>query len=251
MKSLLQFYLEKWYLPVYGIILFGLIGVFIFNVSSGYSIHLFALALPWAAILVSGIISLRRLLHKDYKRGLVQLTLTGLVTCLGMIIGGLLFYNSPYDYYADDLEIPMGLHVYEPLGEKSGKLESKKDQPVSINQITKDQIDFEIVSQFQAGIYSYQAWLANLDSGFVYLKAFELNQIDPLSARRLALSTKMEVFNTSDSFMLFRLPDHFTIYEGDWDKPYVARFELWYRSIKSQKERMLLSKNYKIEGWMR
>ncbi|QNR25405.1 hypothetical protein [Croceimicrobium hydrocarbonivorans] len=251
MKSLLQFYLEKWYLPIYGIILFGLIGVFIFSVSSSFSIHLFALALPWAAIIVSGIISLRRFLRKDYNRGLAQLALTGLLTCLGMIIGGLLFYNSPYDYYADDLEIPTGLQVYEPVGEKSGQLVFKKDQPDSINQITKDQIDFEIVSQFLAGIYSYQAWLSNLDSGEIYLKAFELSHNDPLSGNSLALRSKMKVFNATDSFKLFRLSDHLTIYEGDWDKPYAARFELWYQSAKSQEERMLLSKNYRIEGWMR
>ncbi|WP_421750587.1 hypothetical protein [Croceimicrobium sp.] len=251
MKSLLQFYLEKWYLPVYSIILFGLIGVFIIKVSSGFSIHLIALILPWPAIFMSGILSLRRLLRKDYKGGLVQLTLTGLLTCIGMIIGGLLFYNSPYDYYADDLEIPAGLHLYEPLGEKSGQLVTKKDQADSISQILKDQIDFEIVSQSQPGIYSYHAWLANLDSGFVYLKVFELSQVDPLSVNSLALRSRMKVFNASDSFKLFRLSDHFTIYEGDWGKPYAARFELWYKSEKSQTERMLLSKSYKIEGWMR
>jgi hypothetical protein len=43
----------------------------------------------------------------------------------------------------------------------------------------------------------------------------------------------------------------FTIYEGDWGKPYSARFEIWFIPDNGGKERKLVEKNYKVEGWQR
>jgi hypothetical protein len=43
----------------------------------------------------------------------------------------------------------------------------------------------------------------------------------------------------------------FTIYEGDWGKPYAARFEVWFFPDNGGKERKLIEKNFKIEGWQR
>jgi hypothetical protein len=42
-----------------------------------------------------------------------------------------------------------------------------------------------------------------------------------------------------------------TIYEGDWGKPYAARFEVWFKGNEDQRERKLMEKVYKIEGWQR
>jgi hypothetical protein len=41
-----------------------------------------------------------------------------------------------------------------------------------------------------------------------------------------------------------------TIYEGDWGKPYAARFEVWFKPDNGGNEQKLFQKNYKIEGWM-
>lgn len=43
----------------------------------------------------------------------------------------------------------------------------------------------------------------------------------------------------------------FTIYEGDWDKPYAARFEVWFVPDSGKPERKLMEKVFKIEGWQR
>ena len=50
--------------------------------------------------------------------------------------------------------------------------------------------------------------------------------------------------------MKFSSATDFTIYEGDWGKPYAARFELWFKPVNGGHERKLIEKNYKIEGWM-
>ena len=49
----------------------------------------------------------------------------------------------------------------------------------------------------------------------------------------------------------FGTNDHFTIYEGDWEKPYGARFEVWFKADNENEEIKLFEKNYVIEGWMR
>ena len=45
--------------------------------------------------------------------------------------------------------------------------------------------------------------------------------------------------------------NEFVIYEGDWGKPYIARFEVWYKDEKSNNDSMIMCKNYIIEGWQR
>ena len=50
---------------------------------------------------------------------------------------------------------------------------------------------------------------------------------------------------------LFFSNTHFTIYEGDWGKPYAARFEVWFTSESGDSDRKLMEKVFKIEGWQR
>ncbi|WP_348636566.1 hypothetical protein QLS71_015380 [Mariniflexile litorale] len=61
----------------------------------------------------------------------------------------------------------------------------------------------------------------------------------------------MKINNTNDTIKKFSTKDDFTIYEGDWGKPYGARFEVWFKPDNGGKEVKLLEKNYIIEGWMR
>ena len=41
------------------------------------------------------------------------------------------------------------------------------------------------------------------------------------------------------------------ISEGDWDKPYAARFEVWFKPDSDETERKLAERVFKIEGWQR
>lgn len=43
----------------------------------------------------------------------------------------------------------------------------------------------------------------------------------------------------------------FTIYEGDWGKPYAARFEVWFKPDSGKQERKIAERIFKIEGWQR
>jgi hypothetical protein len=57
--------------------------------------------------------------------------------------------------------------------------------------------------------------------------------------------------NKSDRIIRFESPNYFTIYEGDWGKPYAARFEVWFEPTENGNERKLFEKNFIIEGWQR
>lgn len=103
---------------------------------------------------------------------------------------------------------------------------------------------------FQPGLYEYDVWLGNIESGTVHLKVYEVTQNDALSTTSLREASSIEVYNSTDSIVRFSTNEHFTIYEGDWGKPYAARFEVWYHPINGGNKKMLLTKNYKIEGWM-
>jgi hypothetical protein len=43
----------------------------------------------------------------------------------------------------------------------------------------------------------------------------------------------------------------FTVYEGDWGKPYAARFEVWFEPDSGKGQRKLSERVFKIEGWQR
>lgn len=108
-----------------------------------------------------------------------------------------------------------------------------------------------LMSSFQPGIYESVAWINPGESGMVYLKAFEITKGTLLSTDSLKEYSNEFVGWSDNSQELFFYNTHFTIYEGDWGKPYAARFELWFVPDAGGPERKLLEKNYKIEGWQR
>ena len=56
---------------------------------------------------------------------------------------------------------------------------------------------------------------------------------------------------STDPNKIFCANSHFTIYEGDWGKPYAARFEVWFEPDSGGEPRKLLEEVFKIEGWQR
>jgi hypothetical protein len=120
---------------------------------------------------------------------------------------------------------------------------------VSNRQITE--IEFQLYNSFQPGLFEYDFWIGEIEKGTIYLKAFEITQEHALSVNRLSKSSSVKIHNPTDTIKKFGTTSNFTIYEGDWGKPYAARFEVWFKPDKGGRERKLLSKNYKIEGWMR
>jgi len=103
----------------------------------------------------------------------------------------------------------------------------------------------------QPGIYVAHYRLNPGAPGSVYLKAFEVTQGTPLSAQRLREKSETRMAWSANPEERFSASARFTIYEGDWGKPYAARFEVWFKPDDGSPERKLAERIFKIEGWQR
>lgn len=71
-----------------------------------------------------------------------------------------------------------------------------------------------------------------------------------LSADELLKRSAINVHNPTNELRRFYTDNSFTIYEGGWGYPYVAKFEVWYKP-NNGKEIWLTETDFKIEGWQR
>jgi hypothetical protein len=117
--------------------------------------------------------------------------------------------------------------------------------------ITRGTPSLELRNGFQPGIYNAAIRVNPGEPGRVYLKAFEVTWGTVLSAGRLKEKSNEWVGWSDNPDELFLSEMNITIYEGDWDKPYAARFEVWFEPDSGAVERKLLERVYKIEGWQR
>ena len=113
----------------------------------------------------------------------------------------------------------------------------------------KEKFEFNLYNSSQPGIYSYDITVDKIEKGYIYLKAFEVTANDRLSEVRVKKRSKIIVDNISHKLKTYKLENDFTIYEGDWGKPYAVRFEIWFNN--GTAEIKLTKKNYIIEGWQR
>src|SRR6218665_961423 len=141
MKTSINNFFKKWYNPIILIIIVGIICLFL--ISNPYNVYVFyfLLFLPFILILISIINATIKIVQKNYKNGLLQLfsTLTLFVAGVFMISIALSFY--PYDFYADNLEIPKNIKIEKPIdldGFENGK------RPSSIINKSNNQIDFQL-----------------------------------------------------------------------------------------------------------
>lgn len=110
---------------------------------------------------------------------------------------------------------------------------------------------FRLLNGMQPGIYTAAYSLNPGEAGSVYLKAFEVTQGTPLSAARLKEKSNTRMTWSSTPEERFGAKAGFTIYEGDWGKPYAARFEVWFEPDSGKDQRKLAERVFKIEGWQR
>lgn len=239
-KPILQAYLGMWYIPIIVAGVLGVMGLFMMNSASEMILYT-SLGVPFTALLISGIIGFFRLVKKDYLKGILQISITFILSIVGLSILSVLMRFNSYDYYSDNLEIPKNIKLDRPID-----VFSKEEKDAILNlEITNQK--FILFNSFQPGIYRYYVWLSPKEKGFIYLRAYEITKNDRLSEARLMKSSKIEI----DTLDLKLYSKEFMIFEGDWEKPYSARIELWFVPKESTEEYMLLSKNYIIEGWMR
>lgn len=110
---------------------------------------------------------------------------------------------------------------------------------------------FRLLTGMQPGIYGVVYSLNPGEPGSVYLKAFEVTKGTPLSVDRLEGASKTRMTWSAEPAERFGAKAGFTIYEGDWGKPYAARFEVWFKPDSGKTERKLAERIFKIEGWQR
>ena len=113
-----------------------------------------------------------------------------------------------------------------------------------------EQTWLQIWNGSQGGIYTYTFYYPELLSGTIYLRCFEVSKNEELSARHIKEATSVDFHR---HFKFGKIVDmrEFTIYEGDWGEYYAVRVEVWYHDPVKKEERMLMSKIYRMEGWMR
>jgi hypothetical protein len=92
----------------------------------------------------------------------------------------------------------------------------------------------------QGGIYNAAVRCNPGEPGRVFLKAFEITRNHPLSVEKLRAATNEWVGWSEDPDELFLSESHFTIYEGDWEQYYGARFEVWFEPDKGGEARKLI-----------
>lgn len=154
-------------------------------------------------------------------------------------------FLTPEDNYADNLKIPEGITINIPIGDGN-----YTEVPDSLRNMNRLKPDFILYNSFQPGLYEYDIWYGKIEKGIICLKAYEVTNEDRLSSSTLEESSEIRIYNPSENIIRFGTKDNFTIYEGDWGKPYTARFEVWFKPQEGE-ERKLFEKIYKIEGWMR
>jgi hypothetical protein len=109
---------------------------------------------------------------------------------------------------------------------------------------------FNVLDGMQPGIYIVQAGL-NIDKdGIIYTKVFDSKTNKRLSEDRITTSTIRKIGWDKKRKTIFQYESQLSVYEGDWDHEYEARFEIWFKD-KNGNERKLTEKNRMINGWER
>lgn len=247
MRKFLRFCFDKWWRPILFwfacCLTFGLSEIFRNRILGSIAFPLFGLGL--LTVFISAIYLFTR---KKWWTGLLSLAIFGGTIAAFIFYAIAMFFieQGRPDEWANNLQIPTNIQLNEPVD-----LDFGKNKPDSITNRAVKQTDFQLYNSFQPGLYEFDFWTNKIESGTIYLKAFEITQEYALSTDRLPMTSLVKVYNPTDSIKKFGTTSHFTIYEGDWGQPYAARFEIWFKPGNGGQERKLFSKNYKIEGWMR
>ncbi len=236
-------------------ILFSIISIVLLIISNSFENAVFEticsilFGLGLASLFISVLYQLSK---KRWLKTIITVCLIGgiIFVLLFIAVAMLTIDGMQEDKWTDNLTIPTNIQIDDPVDlDHYAKFEGQR--PDSISNRIVEKTDFQLYNSFQPGLYEYDFWIGKIESGIIYIKAFEITTGERLSEDKLEGRSSVKIFNPTDSIKKFSTDDHFTIYEGDWGHPYAARFEVWFKPDNGKPERKLFSKNYKIEGWMR
>lgn len=153
------------------------------------------------------------------------------------------------DGFARHHKIPEGLELNEPIEDPSlfGIPNEKASEVPVIDSTDKDSY---LQLTGEKGQYWYDFHYSALPEGTVFLKCYEVGKNEPLSMDRLPQKSSCAHPATSYFSKIVDKKD-FTLYEGDFGEYYAVRVEVWHREKATNKERKLLEKLYRMEGWER
>lgn len=181
--------------------------------------------------------------RKHKKNPIFWITTAGI---FGIILWLIIFHNKNHNLSNDP-------SIEEPIGIKQRKVYTGAEvEQISelLNSAPQVFPELRLKTSTQPGIYEYDLWVDHIDSGYVFLKAFKINDDQPLSELTLKKNSTIRLQNRINSITRIS-SEPFTIHEGDWGDYYAVRFEVWFKSYLSDNERLLTEKKYKIEGWSR
>lgn len=252
----LTFIANLWYLPLLIMLACYLIGAGVLLYLPAKSIFYNTSQLLVVFGFLQGVgFTVYQLRQKNLRKAILQAVIGGIVSFATLIFFGLFLSLYSYDFYADDLTIPKNIAFSKPMASYECNFDCVENENTHRTSPTLKNVsnpDFYLFNGIQGGIYTYDVYIGKIEKGEVYLKAFEITQNDPLSSQNLAFNSKIAVENPTQTIEKFSIEGDFTIYEGDWDKYYGSRFELWFQPAdKTKPERLLMTKNYIIQGWMR
>ncbi len=237
MKKILIYCFDQWWRPLLFFIF--ILGLLILN--SQLNIRLFKkplIILSNVSVYVLLISFVYQLFKGRYLKGFITIfivVVTGIFSMMLTMIDG--------DHWADELNIPAGIQIENPVNMDN------YSRPDSVLNLDRTQPDLVLYNSFQPGIYEYDFWIGNIESGNIYLRIFEITQDEELSSDNVKMDSEISISNSSNRIARFS-SKRFTIYEGDWGKYYAARFEVWFKPAIGGEERKIFQKNFKIEGWM-
>lgn len=248
MNELIKKYIiEKWWFPP--TIFFVLIILYLITTSIEIIPSYLFIVVGIMFLSLAGII---QLFNKKWLAGILNLGLSFLTLFImvALLLSFMTMFGPDTDTFADNLELPKNVKLNNPIDAKMGD-NFKMTKPNIKTENSRDKIAFELYNSFQPGLYEYDLWIDSSEDGVIFLKAYEITQEIQLSTPELKESSRIRINNTNGVVQKFSTKDDFTIYEGDWGKPYGARFEIWFKSDNSKTEKKIFEKNYIIEGWMR
>lgn len=207
-------------------------------------------------------IFIRKKQEKGKALGCVVAGIIWLVIFLACSLFYFLWSQSQPTGWAVSHPIPEDLEYNIPLGRYSEIIEDEntiyqvfsdsRTAPDSYPTIDEDdeQTWLQIWDGSQGGIYNYSFYYPELNDGTIYLKCFEVSKNETLSSKRLKEASSVKFANHNEFGKIVDM-QQFIIYEGDWGDYYAVRVEVWYHDSGKKEDRMLMSKIYRMEGWMR
>ena len=258
MKKLLNFVYDTWYGAA--AVLFG---VYALQGCHNFLLAHFKYAMPeWSGHLELGLAALVIVcmlnclvavivscIRRKWGRAFGQIGAGALMFVISLVASLLILIHGMFgpseDHFNDGLTIPVGLECAEP--EDESEIDATLPKPKRYVPDVKP--DFKLINGSQGGIYGYLATVDPGEDGEVYLRAFEVTKGTPLSPRRIKQCTVEKV--PGGNSQVIGSGKEFTIYEGDWDRYYAARIEIWFVPASGGRERKLKEKVFKVQGWMR